>query len=130
MAKKFLLTFLFIFLFVGCIRSPANDEYDKRYREFIKKREKIRYGIELRVLRKALELYPQFKQEGLSENFDLGKFREMSRRDSLNTMEYLPAFFMIMEIEDSLKTPTGVRYLDKKYNPKVILIVKTGLGIE
>ena len=130
MVKKLFSTFVLMFLFVGCIKSPTNDEYDKRYREFIKKREKIRYGIELRVLRKALELYPQFKQEGLSENFDLGKFREMSRRDSLNTMEYLPAFFMIMEIEDSLKTPTGVRYLDKKYNPKVILIVKTGLGIE
>ncbi|MCD6595732.1 hypothetical protein J7L68_08690 [bacterium] len=45
-------------------------------------------------------------------------------------MEYLPAFFMIMEIEDSLKTKTGINYLDKKFNPKVISIVKNGLDIE
>ena len=130
MLKKYLFIFLLVFLFTGCIKSPQNDEYDKKYRTFIKKREKIRYGIDLEVLRKALKLYPQFKQNGLEKNFDLGKFREMSRRDSLNTMEYLPAFFMIMEIEDSLKTKTGINYLDKKFNPKVISIVKNGLDIE
>ncbi|RKZ33502.1 hypothetical protein DRQ33_04185 [bacterium] len=126
-----IITIIVSALFFGCVGTEKKDEYEEKYAQFVKKREKQKYGVEIETLKEALKYYPQFKKFGPKGNVDIIGFRQqVARQDSMDCSKFFPVFFIIMEIEDSLKTESGRKYLDKKYNPKVVAYVKGQLKIK
>ena len=116
--RYIVVSLLFIGL-VGCdVKSKKSQQSEKAYAQFVRQREKMRYGADLQTLQKALQYYPAFRRSFFAG--DITGFRQKARSDSLDFSEFIPALFMIMEIDDSSKTKTGRKYLEKKYNPKLI----------
>ncbi len=123
-----ILIFIGLFLF-GC-ESNDKRKYEEEYKEFIKKREKKVLGVDAEALRNALRLYPEFKQSGLSKNFDIFKFREFSKTNNINSLEFLPIFAMISEVDESSKTETGRVYVENKYPLQIVEAIRSELAIQ
>ncbi len=110
----------------GCsLKDKQSEEAEKAYAQFVKQRERMRYGADLETIQKALKYYPAFRKS-LSAG-DIVGFRRQAKTDSLDFTEFMPTLFMIMEIDDSSKTPSGRKYLEKKYNSKIIAYIQTEL---
>jgi len=111
----------------GCVRDKESERAEKVYAQFVRQREKMRYGADLQTLQKALQYYPTFRKSLFAG--DITGFRQKARSDSLDFSEFIPALFIIMEIDDSSKTKTGRKYLEKKYNPKLIDYIVAQLSL-
>jgi hypothetical protein len=121
-----IIVFFAVFL-IGC--SDENAKLDAEYNSFIKNREISKIGFDMATLDKALQLYPEYKRNGLGDKFDMAKFRTFTTTNTLNTKDYLPVFLVIKEVEDSLKTDGGKAFLAKKYPQNVVSTIKVSLKI-
>ncbi|MCD6530821.1 hypothetical protein J7K99_00065 [bacterium] len=124
---KYIFALVLFFGLTGCVKDKESEQSEKAYAQFVRQREKMRYGADLQTLQKALQYYPAFRRSFFAG--DITGFRQKARSDSLDFSEFIPALFMIMEIDDSSKTKTGRKYLEKKYNPKLIDYVVAQLSL-
>ncbi len=115
---------------MGCGGGGESRSAEEEYRRFVKQRQKRLLGVDPDVLRRALQLYPKYKGEGFVKNFDMMRFRQFARAESLNCIEFIPAFQIISEIEESSKTDSGRKYLEGRYKPELISAVRKSLGIK
>ena len=117
-------------LCIGCNPQEKEREQEQKFHEFQKERETTIVGVDVDVLRSALALYPQFKQQNASGQLDIMKLREFTSQREMNTVEFIPVFMVIKEIEDSSRTEAGDVAIRKKYSPRVVDLVQTTLGIK
>ena len=122
-----LVGFLAMAFLGGCSgKSEQAKQAEKSYAEFVRKRQKKRYGVDIETINRAMKYYPRFRQSLFSG--DVVGFRRSVRADSLDFTEFMPALMMILEIDDSSKTPTGIKYLNRKYNPQIVAYVQAELA--
>ena len=120
--------FVAIALFSGCENRKHKDE--REYQDFMKKRENMLSGVDMSQLKEALRLYPEYKQNGPAEIADVPKTRDFSAKHNINTVEYMPLFEIIRQVEDSSQTQTGKAFLVRKYAPEILYEVKSSLKIQ
>lgn len=125
-----MLTILLIMVFIVGCGKDEKEIIEDEYRNFQKQREIKEAGYDLDLFKEALRHYPKFKENIESGSFDLLKYRDLSREKNLDSIQFLEIFMVIKQIEDSIKTKTGNEFLKKKYNEKLISLVKQELGIK
>ncbi len=133
MANKWIIIILMVIISIlifGCEKKEKIVAKENEYKTFVKKRQEKILGVDVEALKAALKKYPEFKAKVRSGNFDPGEFRNYARQKNVNSINMLTLFFVIQEISDSVKVPSGKKYLEKKYKPKVIELVAKNLGLQ
>ena len=129
LSRSIVLLSILLILIQGCEKTEKIAQNEDEYKNFVKKRQEKIVGVDIDALREALRKYPDFKSSIESGRFDPGQYRMYARQKNVDSMKMLTLFFVIKEIEDSVKVPTGQKYLEKKYKPKVIELVAKNLGL-